>query len=375
MQVGRWLLRCGALLLLLTAAACAADKIVLVTSQSSLGANDSASWSSVGGNAKLLGTGLSFSSAKNVTITASLKNANSLTAVVCPSSPCSWTASGSGFQAGDTVLWTSDAAAGGNGPLTVTFGKAVSGIGASMQADSPGKFTASIEVFNNAQSLGTFTVQSNASGDPVFIGALDTTAANITSAVFSLTSCADLCTDFAIDTLSLTVPAAAKDFAMTASTMSAVDPGQTATYSVTITPTGGFKQAVDLACSGNPALTTCTVDPGSVTPDGSDAVKATVTVSTTAPTNAGLTTHSSTAWALYLTVPFGLVVLFETKRSQRRKLLGLLLLGLVALMSGCGGSSSGGGGSPGTAPGTYNLTVTGTSGSLSHSVDLKLTVN
>src|SRR5262249_49074383 len=74
--------------------------------------------------------------------------------------------------------------------------------GVLLQADSPGAFTAQVEAFAGTTSLGTFSLASDASGDPVFIGAQDTLP-EITSLVFSMTSCASGCdeNDFAVDTL------------------------------------------------------------------------------------------------------------------------------------------------------------------------------
>jgi hypothetical protein len=74
---------------------------------------------------------------------------------------------------------------------------------------------------------------------------------------------------------------------------------------------------------------------------------------------------------------------FGTNRTRRKKLFGLLMLGLMLasllLMPACGGSnsSSGGGGSTGTPAGTYTITVTGTSGSsvVTGSPALTLAVN
>jgi hypothetical protein len=72
---------------------------------------------------------------------------------------------------------------------------------------------------------------------------------------------------------------------------------------------------------------------------------------------------------------------FGSAGSRRKKLFGLLMLGLVLcgllLMPACSSSSSSGGGNTGTPTGTYTITVTGTSGSAiaTGSPALSLTVN
>jgi hypothetical protein len=84
---------------------------------------------------------------------------------------------------------------------------------------------------------------------------------------------------------------------------------------------------------------------------------------------------------------FGLSLMgirFSCAGSGRKKLLGFLLLGIVMMalffLPACGGSSSsgGGGGCSGCTPkGSYTVSVSGTDGTLTHSVtpDLTLTVN
>jgi hypothetical protein len=78
------------------------------------------------------------------------------------------------------------------------------------------------------------------------------------------------------------------------------------------------------------------------------------------------------------------LLLFGIPRSSRRwrAMLGMLALLSFALggMTACGGGgsggrSSGGGGNPGTTLGSYTITITGTSGSLTETGTLALTVN
>jgi hypothetical protein len=137
-------------------------------------------------------------------------------ATVCPvgTGTCSWNTSGTGMNGGDTTVWTINPSVnpGNDGPLTLGLGNAVFGGGAWLQANETDVFdvfTAQLAVFNNTTLLTTLTASSDSNGDPIFLGALDTTA-EITSMVFSVTAVpADAnVNDFALDTLLLTSPVA-----------------------------------------------------------------------------------------------------------------------------------------------------------------------
>ena len=77
-------------------------------------------------------------------------------------------------------------------------------------------------------------------------------------------------------------------------------------------------------------------------------------------------------------------VSFSSTRSRRKKLLGLLMLGMVMtallLLPACGGSGGGGGGGGGggTPAGSYAVTVTGSgtdAASITQTAQFTLTVN
>jgi hypothetical protein len=192
-----------------------------------------------------------------------------------------------------------------------------------------------------------------------------------------------------------------EDFTFTAapgsSTSATVAPGGTASYTLDIVAVGGFDQNVTFTCAGAPSEAACTVSPSSLTPSSSS-TNLTVQVTTTAPSvgaprpnprppicpvqcwpwllwTAALAALGSLARAAGGCVPPGVA----RSRAGLATLAALLLL--IGAMAACGG---GGGGSaplqsnPGTPPGSYTLTVTGTwaSGStnLSHSVILTLQV-
>lgn len=138
--------------------------------------------------------------------------------------------------------------------------------------------------------------------------------------------------------------------------------------------TGG----VDISCSGTIPQGNCSVQPPSITVNGSSAVGFQVTVASTAATGAfAAPTYSQTrsrpmpVLALLVFLLFAalfMTTFFERSAAQRarcRLTLGLLLAGTLLLGSCGGGSKAGsgpGGGNPGTPQGSYVFTVTASAG-------------
>jgi trimeric autotransporter adhesin len=214
-----------------------ADSMQQVTSSSSQAANDSLSWLQKGADGTVLPASFTATTVTSNAVTVGMGAANSVTSVVCSASPCSWT--GSGFTAGHTLLWTSDAVNGGSGPVTLTFANHVSGAGALIQSDLPGAFTGQVQVYNGSTLLATYSVASDAGGDPVYLGARDLTGPNISKAVFSLTACPSLCTDFGLDTVNLNAAAGSITLTPTSLTFAVTAVGATsAPQSVTVKNTG-----------------------------------------------------------------------------------------------------------------------------------------
>ncbi len=164
------------------------------------GSNDSTSWAGLGADGTTIPAAFSATSTLGIAVSGSFAGSSGLVAVQCPAAACSWTG---GFGAGDSLVWAFDNTNTiGSGPLTLGLGTAVLAGGVEIQADASGMFDAQVEAFDGITPLGTTSLSSDVAGDPVFIGIQDTVA-EITSLVFSLTSCSGDCNDFAVDTLLL----------------------------------------------------------------------------------------------------------------------------------------------------------------------------
>jgi hypothetical protein len=154
-----------------------------------------------------------------------------------------------------------------------------------------------------------------------------------------------------------------------------VQTGQNATFNIALNPQG-FTGTIAFACSGAPGGTTCTVNPGSVTVNAaSGSVPITVTVSGTQ--SAGLLRHGFNGGFNGTLFAFAGVfagVLFGVRRKRKQVVFMLLAMGLIASLSACGGGS--GPGAPAVRqPTNAVITVTGTSGTQSASINLNLTIN
>ena len=177
--------------------------------------------------------------------------------------------------------------------------------------------------------------------------------------------------------VSVTIAAApVPDFSISvAPSTSTVTGGGMTTATLSVTPVNGFNQPVALTCGGAPSGATCTVSPSSVTPASASPANATVTLQTTA-THAALTTRTRNG--TFAALPFGIFftgLLGGIGFRRRRRSLGLLctLMAVGSILigaSGCGGNSN-----SSATPVTSTITLTGTSGSLSHSTTWMVTVH
>ena len=168
-------------------------------------------------------------------------------------------------------------------------------------------------------------------------------------------------------TLTGTGTAVAADFTVTAPAAVTVSRGSSQMFNVTVTPIGGFNQAVALTCTGAPKNTTCAVA-GPVTPDGVNPINAQVTVTAKSLLPSSPTRIPPPSGRQIVLISAGLALLamvFATKRLRTRlSLAGAMFV--VFAVAGCSGTPK---------PRTTNITLTGTSGALSHSAVVALTVD
>jgi hypothetical protein len=163
------------------------------------------------------------------------------------------------------------------------------------------------------------------------------------------------------------------DFTLTAAPTSlTVTHGSSGNFTVTMTPVGGFTQAVSFACSGQPMNSTCTISPASVTStDGVAVATATVTIATkgwiTRPGPEAIPPISMRRVVPALLAIVLLLILPFTRRFRTRFGLGAAML-VLFVVAGC---SSG----PRAPTGTSTITVTGSSGSVKKTITASLTVS
>jgi arabinogalactan endo-1,4-beta-galactosidase len=177
------------------------------------------------------------------------------------------------------------------------------------------------------------------------------------------------------------------DFAVSLSPSSAtIASGSSAVSTITLTPQGGFSAAITFGCSGLPAYASCTFSPSSVTPNGAAATVALMLSTDVAAASASPGRRPGSAAALgggrggTLTAAMA-ALLAPWIFLRRRRRAWLVVCGVAVLfVASCGfmlGCSSGSAAStpPSKTPaGQSSVTITATSGALSHTAIFQLTV-
>jgi hypothetical protein len=223
--------------------------------------------------------------------------------------------------------------------------------GASLSAGASCGATITFQPLASGAATGALTVSSSAAGSPVRV-ALSGTGFDFTVAISGSNSIS-------------------------------VAAGQTAGYTVTITPASGTQGTFTYTCGTLPANALCLFNPATTTISAGVTGSVTVQISTGKSGSARM--ESPAGWRL-LPVVCGLVLLPLALGRRRRALFrALCLIVLMAAVSvgvsgclGSGGSlkkTGGSGGGSGTPTGTYTIPVTFTSTGISHAVTVTLIVD
>ncbi len=210
-------------------------------------------------------------------------------------------------------------------------------------------------------------------------GVATLTSTTLAAASYSITATYAGDTNFS-GSLSSAVPYNVQDFKITPSptTVTVTAPGQSGMSTLTITPLGGFSQALTYSCTGLPSEATCTFAAASATSE-------TLTIATMAPSaKLDKDPFGPRRRIFYALLIPGFLGFVSMTRNKKLKLGGVHLLSLIAVlalstlwMPACGGGGSSAPSNPGTPTGTSTITVTATTGGttpLTHPTAVTLTV-
>jgi subtilase family serine protease len=234
-------------------------------------------------------------------------------------------------------------------------------------------------------SLATPTVASGSGTDVLTVATTSTTSAG--TYTITVTGTSGSLTETTMVAVTVAA-AAAPTFTLSSSPASlTVAAGATTgnTSTITVTPANGFTGTVNLSCSISPtaasdpascSLASSTVAGGS----GTDVLTVSTTAATSA-TNRPAVKPTRLLWPSGGGAALALVCFFGIPARRRRNWMAMLALAVFfasvgAIGCGSGGSKGGGGGSgnAGTTAGSYTITVTGVSGSITQTTAVTLTV-
>ena len=228
--------------------------------------------------------------------------------------------------------------------------------------------------FSSAVTLGCTGLPTGASCtfDPPTVAGSGTTQATINTLASTATGAATVTitgTAGAVSgstTVSLNVTTTTQSFTLAPQSSSySVAQGGTANVILTMTPVNGFNTPLTYTCSLNTAPESRCTGPTGATATTSPSFQ----ITTTAPTTELRTPFGKGTRIFYAALLPGLLGIMFTAGSRKRSLRGMRMLGLIVVLGfstlwlgSCGGTNSSASKDPGTAVGSYSVTITATTG-------------
>lgn len=260
----------------------------------------------------------------------------------------------------------------GASPVQLNFGSG-SALTATVTSATTGTPTGTVTFFDGATQLGTGTL---ANGVATF------SVTSFAGGTHSLTASYGGDANFNSSTSSAT-RVIAGDYTLVANPSTVnIKQGSSGSTSITVTPTGGYKGTITLACANLPAEATCTFTPASVTADGSNTpLTMQLTIATTAPkipggsatvAEAGVLSGRGLNTVMRVVLILACLITFAwpSQRNRVRRLLLLLIMAGAFGLSGCGSAPTPVGGTP---VGSVNIQISVANADAAH--QLHLTVN
>jgi Big-like domain-containing protein/MBG domain-containing protein len=234
-------------------------------------------------------------------------------------------------------------------------------------ATVPAGATGTVQFMEGSTLLGTGTVSGSTA---TFATSTLTVGTHLVTAVYS----GDANYNSATSAVDNQVVSNNLDFTLTLTSAGTqtVIPGDAANYTVQVAPTNiNYPRTVTFSATGLPAGAVISFSPSTVAANGgTEPIKVKVQ---TASQKAALNTGIGSAVLALLMLP--LATSRRMRRSSRRYFyLLILVLGGIGASAGLTGCGYNGNGFFGQAPQTYNITITATSGTIQHSVNVTLNV-
>lgn len=276
-----------------------------------------------------------------------------------------------GEPQGATLIATVNTSSAGNAPSgNVTFSINGTQVGTAAASQSAGpSINPKTGAFIGVQSIATLADTALKNGTPYTLTATYTGDTNYTQSPPSAPVNFTLRPDFVFTPASSVVVVIGS-------------PGGSGILTLNLAGNDGFNGTVQFNCSGLPAESNCAFSPNTIALSGTTtSAITTLTVTITGPHQVSELESPSRVWAWSIGGSFSLAGIFLVGMPRRPRIRGRLLLLLVfALLLAIVGCGGGGGGSsnpqphtdPGTPTGSFPVTVTATSGALSHSIGFTL---